>query len=139
MTTITGKVSRRVSAAKVIVLMALILIPGFFALNAFTDIDADHAKSPTRQSQCYAISEHYYSRTRGTSLELCNAGDGLWQGRVCRLTALDGSVILSIDEAYECTILTTKRSYWDGVIIRDGYGPFPPELDKALDSIPIGE
>lgn len=128
-------------------LVALVIVAGIFCLavmgagitNNLDHANTNHLEAPAirdrhRDRLCEG-EELWYSPSRGTVLILCGIPDNpKWGGLIYRVTENGGEQVLSGDDAYECTVLSASRHYWDETIGRDGYFPLAwrPDLARTL-------
>ena len=83
--------------------------------------EADSIKLARKNGTCEG-SELYFAPVRGTVLMLCGIENtDQWGGLIWRVTENQGAVILSQGDAYEVTVFSAGREYWNKVIVRDGY------------------
>ena len=108
-----------VAAAAIVALLGIA-----FVFRNQEHVDTKHASAALvrdahRRGTCVAI-EAYFSPPRGTVLVLCELDAERTGGMVFRFTANNGTEFLG-GEAREATCYVRARSYWNNVIIRDGY------------------
>ena len=120
--------------AVMLVLVMILVVPmsaGVLFINNESHADYRHeSANAVRNNIKRGGCEIWYSPPRGTTLELCDMGNGQLGGRVVRLAASTGE--LYNDKSYECTAFVARQSYWRNVISRDGYQPAPQKIFDAL-------
>ena len=120
--------------AVMLVLVMILVVPmsaGILFINNESHADYRHkSASEVRRTVKKGGCEIWYSPPRGTTLELCNMGNGQLGGRVVRLATSTGE--LYNEKSYECTAFVARQSYWRNVISRDGYQPAPQKILDAL-------
>jgi len=114
-----------------VMILAVPLSAGILFINNESHADYRHESASTvRNSVKKGGCEVWYSPPRGTTLELCDMGNGQLGGRVVRLATSTGE--LYNEKSYECTAFVARQSYWRNVIVRDGYQPAPLKILDAL-------
>lgn len=114
-------------------LLILFLLAAIAMMAAAKHEEAPMLRQMHRDGVCEG-SELYFAPVRGTVLALCGVNNSdQWGGLIWRVTENNGSVILSAEDAYEVTVFSSTRAYWDNVIIRDGYVMlyFWPDVESA--------
>lgn len=117
-----------------VILVMILVVPmsaGILFINNESHADYRHTSaSAVRSTVKKGGCEIWYSPPRGTTLELCDMGNGQLGGRVVRLATSTGE--LYNEKSYECTAFVASQSYWRNVIVRDGYQPAPQKILDAL-------
>lgn len=107
--------------AGLLILFAVVFITRGQTHANLKHVEAETVRSTWREGACGG-QELYFSPRRGTILVLCYLeGSAEWGGIVMRVTENNGSIPLSPEEAYEASCFVGTRSYWQNVIVRDGY------------------
>ena len=78
--------------------------------------------------------EVYFSPPRGTLLILCGIPQSRqWGGLIYRVAENYGHELLG-DGAYEVTVFSASRRYWDSVLVRDDYLALAlfPDLERQV-------
>lgn len=124
-------------------LLGIAVIAGLLCLGA-AHADVRHPEAPairSKISEGLCSAKHaYFAPPSGRVLFLCQLEDNprLWGGWIIYVTQDNGSELL--DPIHEATCFVSRKSYWDRMIVRDGYIPivlYPEVLDHATDSLGI--
>lgn len=123
--------------------LALIALVFYVALMGLAGRNIEHAdtKHPEatlirarhQSGMCEGL-ELWFAPARGTILVLCGLeGTTEWGGLIYRVTEGNGTVLLG-EDAYECTVFSASRRYWQAVITRDGYLPLGgfPDVERSF-------
>lgn len=97
------------------------LVLGLVLMASQVHIEAPQVARKIDQMARCANTGLYYSEVRGTLLILVDMGGEQVGGQIIRFTEHRYSELVPTDKIYEATCFTAHRSYWCGVITRDGY------------------
>jgi hypothetical protein len=116
---------RRINYAPLFAFLLVAASLILFLVRNQSHADSKHVAAQTvraayREQTCEGT-EVYYSIVRGTILVLCGIPDSRKTGGIIfRVTENQGTRWLG-EDAYECSAFVAERSYWNRVILRDGY------------------
>jgi len=129
---------KTLGAAALMFLVLGIVLMGLAGGEVATHTDVKHPEAAFirarhRSGMCEGL-ELWFSPPRGTILVLCGLeGTRDYGGLIYRVTANNGETLLG-SEAYECTVFSASRKYWQAVITRDGYLPLGgfPDVERSF-------
>lgn len=117
----------------VLILAAVVLIISNQSHANSKHIEAPRVRAAYKNGICEGT-EIWFSPKRGTILVLCGIPETKeWGGLIFRVTENNGANWLG-EDAYECSVFISRRSYWTRVISRDGYVPLAnfPNVERLF-------
>jgi len=129
---------KTLGAAMFVLLLFGVVLMGLAGGEVSTHADVKHPeavfiRTRHRAGMCEGL-ELWFAPPRGTILVLCGLeGTTEWGGLIYRVTEGNGTILLG-EEAYECTVFSASKRYWQAVIARDGYLPLGgfPDVERSF-------